>query len=165
MQIELARTGDYDEAGRVTALAFAEFARSGDPSWDAYVSRVQNVAERAARVPVFVARDGDRIVGSVTVEIDERRVGDDPAFPRNSVNLRMLGVDPHARRRGVGRALVEAVLGFGRDHDKSAVVLHVVEERVASRALYESMGFERDATRDHVDETSGLRLVAYRLGL
>jgi ribosomal protein S18 acetylase RimI-like enzyme len=50
-------------------------------------------------------------------------------------------VDPGFRRGGVGRTLVQAVLGQARAAGKSRVVLHVVADNIAARRLYERAGF------------------------
>ncbi|HZO34769.1 MAG TPA: GNAT family N-acetyltransferase [Gaiellaceae bacterium] len=48
-----------------------------------------------------------------------------------------IGVVPAARRRGVGRALMEAVLAEAPPH----VTLEVLEQNEPARALYEQLGF------------------------
>jgi ribosomal protein S18 acetylase RimI-like enzyme len=48
-----------------------------------------------------------------------------------------IGVVPSARQRGVGRALMEAVLAEA----PGRVTLEVIEENVAARRLYEQLGF------------------------
>jgi ribosomal protein S18 acetylase RimI-like enzyme len=50
-------------------------------------------------------------------------------------------VDPGFRRTGVGRALVEAVIGQAIAARKRRVVLHVVADNTRARGLYEQMGF------------------------
>ena len=50
-------------------------------------------------------------------------------------------VDPAFRRKGVGRALVDAVVAQARAAGKRRVVLHVVADNTAARALYEREGF------------------------
>jgi hypothetical protein len=50
-----------------------------------------------------------------------------------------LGVVPAARRRGVGRALMEAVLAEA----PADVTLEVIEQNEPAIRLYESLGFER----------------------
>ncbi len=49
-------------------------------------------------------------------------------------------VDPLARRRGVGRALMTAILGAAESAGAS-VGLHVREDALAARALYDGLGF------------------------
>ncbi|NMM25367.1 MAG: GNAT family N-acetyltransferase [Phycicoccus sp.] len=50
-------------------------------------------------------------------------------------------VDPAFRRTGVARALVDAVVAQARADGKRRVVLHVVGDNAAAKALYEREGF------------------------
>jgi GNAT superfamily N-acetyltransferase len=50
-------------------------------------------------------------------------------------------VAPEARRRGVGRRLVQSVLDWARTQGVRRVVLDVAEERAPARALYAACGF------------------------
>jgi GNAT superfamily N-acetyltransferase len=54
-----------------------------------------------------------------------------------------LGVVPAARRRGIGRRLMEAVLGAARGANVARVSLEVLEPNTGAIALYEQLGFER----------------------
>jgi ribosomal protein S18 acetylase RimI-like enzyme len=79
-------------------------------------------------------------------------------------SLRMLGVHPDARGRGIGRALVEAAVRRALLAGKNLMVLRTTERMRTAQGLYASMGFERDPGRDMVFE-DGFRLIAYRLYL
>jgi ribosomal-protein-alanine N-acetyltransferase len=58
-----------------------------------------------------------------------------------------LGVLPAARRRGIGRALLDAVVTqMARRHGHS-LVLEVAADNMAARRLYEAMGFVRVGAR------------------
>jgi RimJ/RimL family protein N-acetyltransferase len=59
---------------------------------------------------------------------------------RGEVELGMLVGAPH-RGRGVGRALLEAAVGWARGAGASRVVLHVFPHNAAARALYARAGF------------------------
>jgi ribosomal protein S18 acetylase RimI-like enzyme len=158
------RPGEEADAGRVTRLAYAEFADPGDPDWSGYLDQVGDVAGRAARgVPILVAIEGGRVLGTATLETEEASMGDDPVEP-GTANLRMLGVDPEARGRGVGRALVEASLGLSRRLGKRAVTLHTTKDMKVAHHLYEAMGFVRDPARDW-RVTEDFILYAFRLDL
>jgi ribosomal protein S18 acetylase RimI-like enzyme len=163
MEVRLARPEDYDAAGRVTAEAYREFAPPNNEDWDAYLAEIADVAGRARRTPVLVAVEDGRVVGSTTIEMDDRVLGDDDStLPREMASLRMLGVDPAARGRGAGRALVQASIDLARSAGKSLMVLRTTEPMVGAQRLYRSMGFERDRERDLSFE-DGFRLIAYRL--
>ena len=74
-----------------------------------------------------VAFDGDDAVGlaNLAVRGDRAWIGG-------------IGVVPEARRRGIGRALMEAVLAEA----PGDVTLEVLEENEPARRLYEQLGFE-----------------------
>jgi ribosomal protein S18 acetylase RimI-like enzyme len=56
-------------------------------------------------------------------------------------NVISMWVDPTARGRGIGRALLERVVGFAREHGAEQIVLGVTDGNDAARALYETYGF------------------------
>lgn len=116
---------------------------------------------RAGGVLLLAARQGDRLVG--TVQLDH----DTPGNGRHRGEVRKLLVDPHARRMGIGRALIRAV-----EHDARALgrTLLTLDTRTDSEAepLYSELGFQqagiipfycRDALEDRLDSTT----VMYKL--
>jgi ribosomal protein S18 acetylase RimI-like enzyme len=164
VEIRLIRSEEYEEAGRVTALAYREFVPAGRRSrdWEAYLAEIADVAGRADRTQVLVAVDEGRILGSVTLEID-RTIGDEGDLEPGAANIRMLGVDPGLRQRGAGRALVEECIDRAREAGKRAVTLHTTPLMRLARRMYERMGFERDPARDA--SYPDVRLIAYRRSL
>jgi hypothetical protein len=58
MEVRPARPDEYEEAGRVTALAYREFVQPGETAWEAYLEEIADVQTRAARGEVLVAVDG-----------------------------------------------------------------------------------------------------------
>ena len=162
MEIREVRPEEHQEAGRITAGAYREFARPGDQGWVRYLADIEDVAGRASRVPVLVAVEDGRILGTATLELDEPLGDDDVVLPEDAASLRMLGVDPSARGRGVGRALVEACVEMARAGGKRYMLLRTTPRMVAAQSLYSSMGFVRDPDRDlPIDDR--LTLMAYRL--
>jgi ribosomal protein S18 acetylase RimI-like enzyme len=121
IEIREAEPGDHPEAGRVTALAYREFVPADDDGdWARYLERMADVAERAERTHILIAVDEGRVVGCVTLEL-EGRVGDwdgDPPLEPGEAHIRMLGVDPAARARGVGTRLMAAAEARARDAGK-----------------------------------------------
>ncbi|MGH3390190.1 MAG: GNAT family N-acetyltransferase [Actinomadura sp.] len=53
-----------------------------------------------------------------------------------------MAVAPHARRRGLARNVLHALLGLGREHGARKAYLSVTAHNTAARALYASAGFE-----------------------
>ena len=159
---------EYEEAGRITALAYEEFVRPGDDEadWRKYLGQLADVANRIDRtvVLVAVAEAGGRIVGCVTIEEDDV-IGDDDIEPEpDASHIRMLGVDPSARGRGIGRVLMEASIARARDLGKHFVTLRTTERMLPAQAMYRAMGFDPDPDHDIVFDND-FRLIAYRLTL
>ena len=162
IEVRAARPQEYEEAGAVTARAYREFAPPEDSDWDGYLARIADVRERARRTTVLVAVEDGRILGSATLELEGRTEDDDEPLPPAEAHVRMLGVDPSARRRGVARMLMEGCLASAREAGKKRITLHTTERMTAAQRMYESMGFERAPDRVFPD---GFRLLGYEMPL
>ena len=154
---------EYSEAGEVTARAYREFAPPELPQWQAYLMRIADVAKRASRTTVLVALVDNVIAGTTTVEIDQHIEDDwrDEIAP-DQAHVRMLGVDPAYRRRGVGRALMEATIALARQRGRSRITLETTAQMRAAQHMYESMGFVA-LGREEVQP--GLTFLRYELRL
>src|SRR6266496_1420729 len=117
MAIEVRRAlpQEYEEAGRVTALAYREFVRPEDADWNRYLDRIADVGGRARRTVVLVAVEDGRILGSATLELEGRTEEGEPPVPPDE-----------ARRAG-----------------KRRLTLNTTQRMRAAQAMYEALGFER----------------------
>jgi ribosomal protein S18 acetylase RimI-like enzyme len=151
MEIREATPEEHDEAGRVTAEAYREFVRPGDDDWERYLTRIADVGERAGRTTILVAVEDGRVLGSLTLELEGRvRDEDDeehhPLDPHEA-HIRMLGVDPAARARGVARALMAESETRARAAGKTVMTLNTTHRMKAAQAMYERLGYERSEDR------------------
>ncbi|WP_246209950.1 GNAT family N-acetyltransferase [Nocardioides piscis] len=113
---------------------------------DFYRERVGDVARRDAEAEVWVAVDGDEVLGCVTYcppgsvwrEISRDDEGE----------FRMLSVAPSARGRGVGMALARTCEERARSHGAVAMVLSSLAVMTAAHAVYARLGYERLPERD-----------------
>ncbi|WIY04628.1 GNAT family N-acetyltransferase [Amycolatopsis mongoliensis] len=86
----------------------------------------------------------DRFAGThnVIAESDGRAVGMATGFPRgDTVELGSMWVAPHTRRRGVGEALVRAILDRA---GTKPVTLQVAADNRDAASLYRRLGFTGD---------------------
>lgn len=87
----------------------------------------------------FVWEEEGRVVGNVSMmPVDEGHA---------RWVLANVVVDPQHRGRGIGRALVEALLEHVRQHRGEQVILQVGVENSVAQRLYRSLGFEVRAQR------------------
>jgi [ribosomal protein S18]-alanine N-acetyltransferase len=65
----------------------------------------------------------------------------------DEVHMLNLATRADRRRQGIGRALMEAVIGYARDHNVRHVLLEVRQSNLAATELYRSLGFCDTRTR------------------
>ena len=93
----------------------------------------------ANREKCWIADMNGQRVGTVML------VADSPVIAR----LRLLLVDPRARRRGVGSSLLRQSVEFARAKGYESIVLWTQSVLVGARRLYESEGFELIGSEKH----------------
>jgi ribosomal protein S18 acetylase RimI-like enzyme len=147
VEVHEARPDEHAEAGKVTALAYREFVRPGEAAWERYLERIADVAARADVATVLVAVEDGRVLGSATLELRARIEDEDPPLAPDEAHVRMLGVHPEARGRGVARALMDACFDLARGAGRSRVSLETTKRMTAAQAMYAHMGFERGPDR------------------
>ncbi|MCG5431770.1 ribosomal protein S18-alanine N-acetyltransferase [Mycobacterium sp. MYCO198283] len=135
----------------IDALTQADVARcaeleaqlfDGDDPWPASAFRY---ALRASHNRYFAAREGDKLVGYAGIA----RLGASPPY---EYEVHTIGVDPAHRGRGIGRALLDALLGVAGD---ATVFLEVRTDNEVAQSLYRSAGFEVIGRRRRYYRMSG----------
>jgi ribosomal protein S18 acetylase RimI-like enzyme len=80
---------------------------------------------------LWLAADGDVGLGCVALRpLDE-----------HAAEVKRMFVDPHARGRGIGRALMERVIAEARARGYRTLRLGTLHDMDAAQALYRSLGF------------------------
>lgn len=124
------RPARREDAGAVVRMLLRLAAQGGEAEWD--------VLGDEAWATALVAEAGPALVGCAVYGRHHRT-----PFAERCLDLASLYVAPAWRGRGVGRALVEAVLHHARDVDCSRVTVATAAQNARSRAFYERLGFER----------------------
>jgi ribosomal protein S18 acetylase RimI-like enzyme len=114
-----------------------DLAESSALALDGYIDRGR----------VLVALDGDTIVGHVQITDTSRA---------HELEIKNLAVDQTMRRRGLGRALVEAVAEVARAEGRSELVVATAAADVGNLRFYQRVGFRmRSIGRDAFSEAAG----------
>jgi putative acetyltransferase len=128
-------TGIVSEPVRTTPL---------DPDEVATVEQERALIEQFAgsdRAIMLVAEDGGEIVGDLTLRA---------ISPRRALqHVASLGMSVRAshRRRGIGRALLEAGIEWARSIGITRLELYVFADNAPAIALYEALGFAHEGRR------------------
>jgi len=85
--------------------------------------------------------------------------------PRNSGqgDIQTIAVLPTARRSGLGRALMNALLTEARGRGATEVFLEVRADNPGAKSLYDGLGFEEIAVRPHYYQPDDVDAIVMRL--
>ncbi|WP_461122251.1 GNAT family N-acetyltransferase [Saccharothrix stipae] len=141
-----AREDEWAAAGAITVAAYRA-DRHIDSHTGGYADTLVDTRTRAREAELLVAVDVEKtVLGTVTVV----RPGTPYAEVSRDgeVEFRMLAVSPSARGRGVGEALVRAVIVRARELGARRLVMSSSEHMTTAHRLYQRLGFQRLPERD-----------------
>ena len=142
--IRLADPGEYEAIGELSEAAYShDYAIS-----DSYRRGLRDVAARAAEHEVWVAvdRPTGQLLGTA---VTPRPGGHVSELGRpGELDFRLLAVAPSARRRGIGRLLVEHIIALAAERGATRVVLNSGPQMTGAHQLYDAMGFTRLTERE-----------------
>lgn len=164
--VRTAATGsEIVAAGALTAEAYHADRLINDD--DEYADELRDASRRAREATLLVAvlpaegDDDEVVVGTITLApagssyAEVARAGE--------VELRMLGVAPEARRRGIAEALMRASMRETVALGAGAVVLSTLDTMATAQRLYDRLGFRREPDRDWGHEGVGLRVYSWHV--
>jgi len=122
------------------APAFGEL-RPEPEGWELRARDYRDILEEGGAL--FVARDGERLVGMAICEHDEGRSATWP-YPRRFLHVVDLVVLPQARGERVGERLMAAAEAEARARGYDAVDLMVAGPNDGARRFYERLGYDAD---------------------
>jgi len=155
INVRIADDGELDDAGRVVADAY----RADGIGTPEYLAGVTDARTRARSATVAVAVDeAGSILGSVTFCLPGSEWAE--LSRPGEAEFRMLGVAAHARRSGVGEALVRWCLDRARDEGAGKVVISSQDVMPAAHRLYGRLGFVRRPDLDW-SPVPGVRLLGF----
>ena len=135
-------TGEDAAALHALAADLADALSDRKPAAEAVRARLSELLEEP-RARVIVAEDSEAgVVGAATAWIKP-----DLAHGDHVVEVPMLVVSSGARRRGVGRLLVEEIRTIASAQDAALIELVATSDNAAAREFYRSLGF---VETDHV---------------
>jgi ribosomal protein S18 acetylase RimI-like enzyme len=159
MMVRDARPDEFAEAGRLRVTAYTEGGfLSPSSDYAATLAALGTVGDGL----VLVAADGGKVLGTVMLQPwpHAGRVVTEP----DEAEIRALAVAPDGQGRGIGHALLAAVVDRATRLGVRHLVLCSQPDMLAAHHLYERAGFRRLPERDW-SPGENLTLLAYGLAL
>ncbi len=147
------RVATLDDLDAIMALETSTFASD---AWSSESMASELASEHTRYLFAFDPADADALAGYGGL-----------LAPRNSgdADIQTLAVNPTARRRGLGRMIVVALLAEAAVRGAGQVFLEVRADNPSARALYDSLGFEQIAVRENYYQPDGVDAQIMRVTL
>jgi predicted N-acetyltransferase YhbS len=166
MTIREAQPDDRDAIQAVTLAAYGEYAPRMPRYWDGYRRNILGTLADPAPATQLVAEQDGVVVGTVLLyPAGAQLPGGDADRPNVAwPEVRLLAVDPGARGRGVGAALMQECVRRARAWGAPVLALHTTSMMAAAVRLYGRLGFVPARELD-LEVAPGLTVSGYRLDL
>jgi len=143
-EVRAARVAEYGRVGELTIAAYQTLPV--DHLWGGYAEEILDTETRAKGADILVATVDGVVIGSVTYVGDHTSAWSEWTQP-GEAQFRLLAVDPAARGKGAGVALVHACVDRARAA-RQPVVIHTTRWMQTAQRMYERFGFVRTPARD-----------------
>jgi ribosomal protein S18 acetylase RimI-like enzyme len=154
---------DLAEVSALLRDAYAEyFDVPAEGPASEYLAEIGDVWSRLGSSELIVAEEAARLAGAVTFFPDAKGYGD--RWPEGWSAIRLLGVRPDMRGRGIGRMLTQECLRRARALGAPAVGLYTTDVMAVAKAMYQRMGFGRVPEFDFRPGPT-VHVIAYKLDL
>jgi len=166
LHIRDARPGDRNAIETVTLAAYQQYAALMPAYWEGYRQNILATLADIQTAEQIVAEKEATIVGTVLLYPAGTAIDTPTGAPvrLTSPEVRLLAVDPAARGRGIGAALMHECTRRARASGARVLTLHTADIMQAAIRLYERLGFQRAAELDF-QPAPGATLQGYRLRL
>ena len=120
-----------------------------DKMWDQLVNNSK----------IFVCEDNNKLAGMAYLVPGGHPT---PIYPADWSYIRMVGVDPGYRGKGIAKRLTQLCVDYAKQSNEKIVGLHTSEKMEDARHIYESLGFKM---YKEIDPIYGMRYWLYKLEL
>lgn len=121
-----------------------------DPKfWESYLEDIITSLDSTDVDRILIARDDQEILGTVQLfETAEKAYSGHPVHI-NAPFIRLLGVHPNARGRGVAQKLLTACVDYAKEKNAKSIYLFTGDPMIKAIQLYEYYGFVRDIEEEN----------------
>lgn len=131
--------------------------------WKMYLENIEASVDNPDVDKILVAKSNQDILGSLQLFQSSEKAYAKPELEIFSPIIRLLGVHPQARGRGVAQALLIAGVTYAKEQGATSLYLHSSDKMHQAIRLYEWFGFKRDQTKEFQNQETLVK--CFRLDL
>lgn len=148
--IEDIRVGEFEQVSEKLVESYSQYQASYNrkEDWLEYAESLRDSVHNPFVDRILVARDGEEILGSLQLFTNSETAYNLPNLAIFSPIIRMLGVSPSARGKGVAQALLRESISYAREKGADHIYLHSTDLMADAIRLYEWLGFKRDTSKE-----------------
>ncbi|MBA9026407.1 MULTISPECIES: GNAT family N-acetyltransferase [Bacillaceae] len=163
--IEELKEEDKETVRRVLVESYEQYEPDyTDPQvWKDYRESIVASIDNPNVDKILVAKSGQEVLGSLQLFLSSEDAYQKPELLIFSPIIRLLGVHPEARGRGVAQELIRASVSYAKIKGASQLYLHTSDKMPKAIRLYEWFGFKRDHTKEF--QNHDIQVKCYRLDL
>jgi ribosomal protein S18 acetylase RimI-like enzyme len=158
-----ARPEELDSIAVLLKDAYQQYRDFLPPAvWQDYLENIMDLRSRWEEAQLIVAELSGQLAGAVTLYLTTDH--SEGSWPDGWAGVRLLGVDPEYRGRGIGQALMDECVRRCKKLGIKTIGLHTTELMDVAKKMYEKMGFTRIPDFDY-HPRPGVTVMAYKLDL
>lgn len=156
---------DKEEVRRILVESYLEYETEyTDPQvWKDYLEEIKASVDNPKVDKILVAKSGKEVLGSLQLFRSSEQAYGIPELDIQAPIVRLLGVHPKARGRGVAQELLKASIAYAKELGAKSLYLHSSDKMHKAIRLYEWLGFKRDQTKEF--QKSDYLVKCFRLDL
>ncbi len=156
---------DKEIACRVLIESYQQYENEySDPHiWQEYLANIETSFDNPHVDKILVAKSRNEVLGTLQLFQSSEKAYGKPELEIFSPIIRLLGVHPKARGRGVARALLQSSIKYAVEQGSNHLYLHSSDKMHKAIQLYEWLGFKRDLSKEFFNHD--ILVKCYRLDL
>jgi GNAT superfamily N-acetyltransferase len=163
------RPSEFDAIGELMVEVYSNLegfpTPQEQPHYYELLANIGRFTEKPNARVLVAESDQGALVGGIVYfgDMAEYGSGGIATSVKGASGIRLLGVSPHHRNTGAGRALANACIRLAREKGHSQVILHTTQAMQTAWRLYEKLGFVRSEDLDFLQQ--GFSVFGFRLNL
>ncbi|MFD1607961.1 GNAT family N-acetyltransferase [Oceanobacillus luteolus] len=140
---------DMENVRRVLIESYQQYESYFPPqAWEDYLKRIVSSIDNPNVDKILVAKLDQEVLGTLQLFQSGEKAYAIPELKIEAPIIRLLGVHPRARGRGVGHALLNTVIHDAKALGESSIYLHTTDFMHHAIKIYEKLGFKREVSKD-----------------